>query len=187
MIPPFIRWLMLLPLLPRQCTVGSQRWTETSSCGETSFTQPLQLPVHWLTWAPGREEHHQTQFDWTFPLKIQTLFALFSFFHSFGSEAKFKQRQIIAEKHLIVLMHTSLLNTAALWYCLCCSDLVLFVDLFSLICFLSFDFVRVCLEQCYIWEWMACLDGLGWHFWIVLVLWCLPKWMGAHLYMSLMP
>lgn len=35
--------------------VAIQRWTETSSCGETSFTQPLQLPVHWLTWAPGRE------------------------------------------------------------------------------------------------------------------------------------
>lgn len=50
-------------------SVGTQRWTETSSCGETSFTQPLQLPVHWLTWAPGREEHHQTHFDWTFPLK----------------------------------------------------------------------------------------------------------------------
>lgn len=72
--------------------------------------------------------------------------------------------KIIAEKHLIALMHTSLLNTAALWYCLCCSDIVLFVDLFSFICFLSFDFVRVCLEQCYIWKWMACLDGLGWHF-----------------------
>lgn len=44
----------------------------------------------------------------------------------------------------------------------------------------------VCLEQCSIWEWKACLDGLGWHFWIVLVPWCLPEWMGAHLYMSLM-
>lgn len=55
-------------------------------------------------------------------------------------------------------MHTSLLNTAALWYCLCCSDLVLFVDLFSFICFISFLFVRVCLKQCYI--------GNEWHAWM---------------------
>lgn len=65
-------------------------------------------------------------------------------------------------------MHIYLLNTAALWFCLCCLDLVLFVDLFSLICFLSFDFVRVCLEQCYFrmngmlgWAWVTFSDCTG--------------------------
>lgn len=65
-------------------------------------------------------------------------------------------------------MHTSLLNTAALRYCLCCSDLVLFVDLFSLICFLSFDFVRVSGTMLYLgmngmlgWAWVTFLDCIG--------------------------
>lgn len=84
-------------------------------------------------------------------------------------------------------MHIFSLNTATIQYC--CSDLVLFVDLFCFLCVLLFDFrvgvcggvwVWVCMKQCYIWEWTACLDGLGWHFWIVLVPLCLPKWMGAH-------
>lgn len=122
-----------------------------------------------------------------FPLK-QILFALFIFHHSFELEAKFKLRQIIAEKHLIVLMHTFVEHSCTLVLSMLFGIIFLLcVDLFSLFCLLSFDFVRVCLEQCYIWEWMACLDGLGWHFWIVLVPWCLPKWMGMHLYMSLMP
>lgn len=112
---------------------GTQRWTETSSCGEPSFTQPPQLPVHWLTWAPGREVYHQTHFNWTFPLKKWTLFALFSCWHSFY----LRQNSILAEKHLIVLMRNFLLNTATIQYC--CSDLVLFVDLFCFLCVLLFD------------------------------------------------
>lgn len=91
--------------------------------------------------------------------KQQTLFALLNIHYSFGLEVNFKQRQIIAEKHLIVLMHTYLLNTAALWYCLCCLDLVLFVDLFSLTCFLSFNFVSVCV-------WNNAIFGNGWHAWM---------------------
>lgn len=139
------------------------------SLGKPSFTQPLQLPVHWLTWAPGREVHHQTHFDWTFPLKTDPVHPIwFSPFISL--EAKFKQRQILAEKHLIALMRNSLLNTAALWSCLCCSDLVLFVDLFSFICFLSFDCVcvRVYGTMLYLgmsgmlgWAWVTFLDCIG--------------------------
>lgn len=50
----------------------------------------------------------------------------------------------------------SLLNSAAPWFCPCCSDIVLFVDLFNFINLILFDFV--CLEQCYI--------GNGWHAWM---------------------
>jgi len=50
-------------------------------------------------------------------------------------------------------------NTAALWFCLCCSDIVLFVDLFNFICFLSFDFVRVCV-------WSNAVFRNEWHAWM---------------------
>lgn len=95
----------------------------------------------------------------SFPPKKQALFALFSFHYYFGLEVNFKQGQSIAEKHLIVLMQTYLLNTAALWYCLCCLNLVLFVDLFSLICFLSFHFVSVRV-------WNNAIFGNEWHAWM---------------------
>lgn len=154
-----------LPYCPD--SVGTQRWKETSSCGETSFTQPLQHPVHWLTWAPGREVHHQTHFYWTFPIKTRPC-SSYSVF-TIPLDWRPKLRQIIAEKHLIVLMHTSLWNTAALWYCLCCSDLVLFVDLFSFICFLSFDYVRVCVwnnaifgNERHAWTGLGDIFGLYW-------------------------
>lgn len=48
-------------------------------------------------------------------------------------------------------MHTSLLNTAALWYCLCCLDLVLFCGIVELIFLLFFlnSFISFC----------ACVSG----------------------------
>lgn len=103
---------------------------------------------------------HQTHFDRTFPLKTDPVRPIrFSPFISL--EAKFKQRQILAEKHLIALMHNSLLNTAALWSCLCCSNLVLFVDLFSFICILSFDCVCACVRV-----WNNAIFGNERHAWM---------------------
>lgn len=156
-------WLMLAPISPWHCSYSAVN-SDIFLWGNL---------IHSATTAPGpladlspreRRSPSDTLSIGCFPPKNNKPFLPNSVFAILLDWKQKLKRQITAEKHLIVLMHTSLLNTAALWYCLCCSDVVLFVDLFSLICFLSFDFVRVCLEQCYIREWMACLDGLGWHF-----------------------
>ena len=116
----------------------------------------------------------------------QTLFVLFSFHHSFGLEAKIETNHSWKTSNSIdaylFVEHSCTLELSMLFRLSSFCGFVQF-HLFSFLWLCA----CVCLEQCYIWEWTACLDGLGWHFRIVLVPWCLPVWMGAHLYMSLMP
>lgn len=60
-------------------------------------------------------------------------------------------------------MHTSLLNTAALWYCLCCLDLVLFCGIVELIFLLFFKLLHFILCVC---VWINAIFGNEWHAWM---------------------
>lgn len=96
-----------------------------------------------------------------------TLFPLLSFHHYFGLETKIQAKKpsktnkktsnsidaYLFVEHSCTLVLSMLFGRSS--FC----GFVQF-HLFTLIWFR----VCVCLEQCYIWEWMACLDGLGWHF-----------------------
>lgn len=169
-------WLMLVSVTH----AGSQRLGDRCPCWETSFILSTESRSNGQPEPQGENStpRHTTLLN-IYPQQTwSTLRILVS-----KTRNKSDAETNFCGKHLIVLMQMSLLNSAAPWFCPCCSDIV-FLWICSVL-LIWFNF-RLCVWN----NAILGMDGmLGWAwvtFGTVLVFRWLPKRMEAHLYMSLM-